>query len=151
MPLVMDFSGEIIPQIVEQAGQLAMTGAEELRLRLQPEFLGEVLIRVRRLQGVLTAEIVAQDLAVRELLASQLEALRQRFQEVNLPVEHLSVSVQAEGEHGSASLAGDGGGHDFSGAAGTGGEGGGENAPEEEDGVLSPALWEAGQRVNYLA
>ena len=151
MPLLMDFSGEIIPQIVEQAGQLAMTGAEELRLRLQPEFLGEVLIRVRRLQGVLTAEIVAQDLAVRELLASQLEALRQRFQEVNLPVEHLSVSVQAEGEHGSASLAGDAGGHDFSGAAGTGGEGGGENVPEEEDGVLSPALWEAGQRVNYLA
>ena len=150
IPVLTNFHGEIIPQIVEQAGRMAMTGAEELRLRLQPEFLGEVLIRVRRLQGVLTAEIITQDLAVRELLASQLEALRQRFQEVNLPVEHLSVSVQAEGEHGSASFAGDADGRASPGASGTGG-GVEENASEKEGGVLPPTLWNTGQRVDYLA
>lgn len=150
IPVLTDFYGEIMPQIVEQAGRLAMSGAEELRLRLQPEFLGEVLIRVRRLQGVLTAEIVAQDLAVRELLASQLDTLRQRFQEVNLPVEQLTVFVQAEGEQGSA-FAGDADAQVFPDLFKAGREGAVENVVAEEgNGVLSPAPWDAGRRVNYL-
>ena len=146
-PVLTNFSGEIIPQIVEQAGHLAMSGAQELRLRLQPEFLGEVLIRVRRLQGVLSAEIITQHLAVKEFLEGQLETLRQRFQEVNLPVEHLAVFVQAEGKNGFAS-AGDAGARASPGAFKAGGTG--ENALVEENGDFSPGLWGEGRRVDCL-
>ncbi len=124
-----------------------MSGAGELRLRLQPEFLGEVLIRVRRLQGVLSAEIITQHLAVKEFLEGQLETLRQRFQEVNLPVEHLAVFVQAEGKNGFAS-AGDAGARASPGAFKAGGTG--ENALVEENGDFSPGLWGAGRRVDCL-
>ena len=146
-PVLTNFSGEVIPQIVEQAGHLAMSGAQELRLRLQPEFLGEVLIRVRRLQGVLSAEIITQHPAVRELLEGQLETLRQRFQEVNLPVEHLAVFVQAEGENSFAS-AGDAGARASPDAFKAGGTR--ENALVEENGDFSPGLWGAGRRVDCL-
>ncbi len=154
VPVLPDLPAKIIPQIVEQAGSLSISGAQEMRLRLQPEFLGEVLIRVRQLQeGVLTAEIITQHHAVKELLASQLDTLRQRFQEVNLPLEHLAVFVQAEGEN-SFAFAGDTGGRAFSDASDAPkakGAGMGENAPGGENGDLLSGIWGTGRKVNYLA
>lgn len=142
-----DFSGEIIFQIVEQAGHLAMSGAQELRLRLQPEFLGEVLIRVRRLQGVLSAEIITPHLAVKELLEGQLETLRQRFQEANLNVEHLDVLIQDEGKSG-FTLAGDDGNQDSPGAFKA--QGARENVVAGENRDLSSGLRGEGGRVDCL-
>jgi hypothetical protein len=142
-----DFSGEIIFQIVEQAGHLAMSGAQELRLRLQPEFLGEVLIRIRRLQGVLSAEIITPHLAVKELLEGQLETLRQRFQEANLNVEHLDVLIQDEGKSG-FTLAGDDGNQDSPGAFKA--QGARENVVAGENRDLSSGLRGEGGRVDCL-
>ncbi|HAA34185.1 MAG TPA: hypothetical protein DCD97_02615, partial [Firmicutes bacterium] len=61
-------SREIMEQITSRMDYLARPGGQELRLKLQPEFLGEVLIRVRRIKGILSAEIITQHLAVKELL-----------------------------------------------------------------------------------
>ncbi len=91
---------EVMAQVMERLALLARPGIQELRLRLQPEYLGNLLIRLRNVQGVLSAEIVAQHGAVKELLESQLDNLRQRFQELNLAVEEFRVLVGGDGREG---------------------------------------------------
>lgn len=141
--------GKVIPQIVEHMEHSApfnMPGVQELRLRLQPESLGEVLVRIRRQQGVLSAEIVTRHTAVKEMLESQLETLRQRFQEANLNVEHVDVLLQDEGKSG-FTFSRQGSGQDHPGAtvAGTGAE----TAAGESRGLSSE--WRgAGGKVDCL-
>jgi flagellar hook-length control protein FliK len=82
---------------------LVRSGEQELRLKLQPEFLGEILIKMRRIKGLLSAEIVTQSLALKELLEGNLENLRQRFQELNLSLEDLNISLGGKNGGGSGS------------------------------------------------
>ncbi|NLJ55516.1 MAG: flagellar hook-length control protein FliK, partial [Firmicutes bacterium] len=119
---------------------------QELRLRLQPESLGEVLVRIRRQQGVLSAEIMTRHPAVQEMLESQLETLRQRFQEANLPVEHLDVLLQDEGKSG-FTFSGEGRGRDQP-RAFAAGTGAGNAAGEREN--LAPGRRGAGCKVDCL-
>jgi hypothetical protein len=139
-------SREIMEQITSRMDYLARPGGQELRLKLQPEFLGEVLIRVRRIKGILSAEIITQHLAVKELLEGQMETLRQRFQEVNLDVERLQVFVRDEGQHGFAFAREyrEGAPPSF-----TGSPSGDAVAEEKQDSHLE--LWEGQRRVDYLA
>ncbi|MDO9536587.1 MAG: flagellar hook-length control protein FliK [Bacillota bacterium] len=92
---------EILSQIVGRMEFLARPGEQELRLKLEPEFLGQVLIRVRFMNEKLTGEIITSHLAVKELLEGQLETLRQRFWEMDLNIEHFNVSVRDEAHDGS--------------------------------------------------
>ena len=89
---------EVLGQIVERMNLLNRPGGQEIRIRLQPEILGEVMIRMRRIQGVLSAEIMTQNTAVKEMIESQMDSLRQRFQEMDLNVEEFHVSVGEEGQ-----------------------------------------------------
>jgi flagellar hook-length control protein FliK len=93
---------EVLGQIIERVNLLARPGVQELRLQLQPEILGEVLIKMRRIKGLLSAEIMTQNIAVKELLEGNLEPLRHRFQQLNLPVEEFNVFVGGEDNSGSA-------------------------------------------------
>ena len=138
-------SREILEQITTRMDYLARPGEQELRLKLQPEFLGEVLIRVRRIKGILSAEIITQHLAVKELLEGQMETLRQRFQEVNLDVERLQVFVKDEGQHGFAFAREyrEGAPPSF-----TGSPPGDAVVEEKQD--LHLELWEGQRRVDYL-
>lgn len=138
-------SREIIEQITTRMDYLARPGEQVLRLKLQPEFLGEVLIRVRRIKGILSAEIITQHLAVKELLEGQMETLRQRFQEVNLDVERLQVFVRDEGQRGFAFAREyrEGAPLSF-----TGSPPGDAVTGEKQD--LHLELWEGQRRVDYL-
>ena len=83
----------VLGQIVEQMHLFNRPGGQELRVRLHPEMLGEVFIRMRRIQGVLSAEIQTQNVAVKDLIESQLDSLRQRFLQMDLNVDEFHVSV----------------------------------------------------------
>lgn len=144
-PAEQDYSQKIMEQIVERISYLYRAGEQELRLKLEPEFLGEVLIRVRRLKGVLSGEIITQHLAVKELLEGQLETLRQRFQQVNLEMARFQVFVRDEGQQGFA-FAREHRGDSLSPVPG--------GAPRDdvsgEMQALPLELWEGKSRVNYL-
>ncbi len=90
----------VLGQIVERMHLFNRPGEQEIRIRLHPEILGEVLIRMRRVQGVLSAEIQTQNVAVKDLIESQLDSLRQRFQQMDLNVEEFHVSVGDESRNG---------------------------------------------------
>ncbi len=95
-------SREIFTQIVDKLTFLARPGEQELRMKLQPEFLGEILIRMRRAKGILSAEIITQNIAVKELLEGQMDILRQRFQELDMNVDefHILINDEQNGDSG---------------------------------------------------
>ncbi len=91
---------EIVNQIIDKITLLTRSGEQELRMKLQPEFLGEIMIRMRRVKGVLTAEITTQNIAVKELLEGQMDTLRQRFQQMDMNVEEFRILLNNERDGG---------------------------------------------------
>ena len=145
------YSREIVEQIFAEARYLTRPGGQELRLKLQPDFLGEVIVRIRRHKGVLSGEIITQHLAVKELLESQLETLRQRFQQFDLNVERFQVFVKDEGQQGFSFAKGyredrPGSESDFAPFAGASSK----DTVAAEAQNLHPGLRGEGRRVNYL-
>ena len=51
---------------------------------------------MKRVKGVLTAEIITQNIAVKELLEGQMDILRQRFQQMDMNVEEFRVYLNSE-------------------------------------------------------
>lgn len=68
----------------------------EVRVVLNPPELGEVSIRVLSRQGKLTARIVAEAAAVREMLANSLPELHERFAQSNLHLERIDLLAAGE-------------------------------------------------------
>ncbi len=87
---------EVMAQVMERLAMLARPGAQELRMQLHPEHLGNMVVKLRNVRGVLSAEILTQHVAVKELLEGQLDTLRQRFQDMNIQVEEFRVLVGDE-------------------------------------------------------
>lgn len=100
--LLQDNFRDTMEQILRRMDYLVRQGGQELRLKLQPEFLGEVLIRMRRMRGVLSAEIITSHPAVKEMLEGQLDTLHRRFQQMDLNVESFDVLLKDGGEDGFA-------------------------------------------------
>lgn len=93
---------EIISQVVERISYLKRSGNEELKVKLHPDSLGEVHIRLRRSKGNLSAEIIAQNKNVKELLENNMDALRQRFQQMDLNIDEFTISLSDEEKGGSS-------------------------------------------------
>lgn len=87
---------EVMAQVMERLAMLARPGVQELRMQLHPAHLGNMMIKLRNVRGVLSAEILTEHVAVKELLEGQLDALRQRFQDMNMQVEEFRVLVGDE-------------------------------------------------------
>jgi flagellar hook-length control protein FliK len=137
---------EVLNQVMENLSLLARPGgAQELRMKLYPEFLGEILVRMRNVRGVLSAEIMTQDIAVKEVLESQMSVLRQRFQQLDMQVGEFHITLNNEGNKGT------GGGE----ARGQHGRGGAESPPVTEllygkGKALLGSIYDEGYTVNYL-
>jgi hypothetical protein len=69
-------------------------GGGEVRLRLHPESLGDVQVRVRWEGGVLTARLEASSPAARDALEAGLQTLRTVLQEQGVPMDTLQVGVR---------------------------------------------------------
>jgi hypothetical protein len=88
---------EVMNQVMDKLTMLSRPGVQEVRIKLHPEFLGEIFVRMRNVRGVLSAEIMTSDPAVKEMLESQLDSLRQRFQQMNMQVDEFHVMLNNEG------------------------------------------------------
>jgi hypothetical protein len=90
----------VLEQVLVKIQYFAQQGTEELQVKLHPETLGEMKVKVRSELGVLMAEITVSHAGVKELLDGQLDLLRQRFKQLNLPVDVISVLVEYGGQEG---------------------------------------------------
>jgi len=75
----------------------------EMRMSLKPPSMGDVLVRVFKHEGKLTAEIMTETAAAREMLESNLGNLKERFQQMNLNVERTEIYTAPEDLSGRSS------------------------------------------------
>jgi len=96
------------PSLAEQIGNAIQAHLEaapdqgriDFHLRLDPPELGQVRVQLTLTDQTLTARLVAQDGATRQLIQSQMDTLRQRLQETGLGLGNIDVSGGGSGQGG---------------------------------------------------
>ncbi|MFB3816385.1 MAG: flagellar hook-length control protein FliK [Candidatus Methylomirabilales bacterium] len=88
-----------LPRVVA-AVRRAWESGLEVGLTLYPESLGEVRVRLRWVEGTLSARLDAASPAAREALAGGLPTLRVALEEQGLPVSSLRVGTPMDGHAG---------------------------------------------------
>lgn len=89
------FANEMETYIVKQIQVNRGTGATETTLRLFPENLGRVDVRITALNGAITAHFITSQVAGKEAIEQQLNQLRHALMQQGLQVEKIEVSYMA--------------------------------------------------------
>lgn len=98
-----DFTGKapidlknIIDQVVQKAELLVKNNSSEMKIQLQPEFLGKMTIKIAMEDGLLTARFITDNNQVKHLLDNNLASLRQSLEAQGIKVERTEVNVQLD-------------------------------------------------------
>ncbi len=68
-------------------------GVDEIRVRLQPESLGEVTIKISREDGLISGRIIVESILVKEVLENRLPLFKERLAEVGIELKEMHVSL----------------------------------------------------------
>jgi flagellar hook-length control protein FliK len=94
-PLRTADAAELSPQIVQAIKLQWQGGVGEARIRLQPDYLGELTIAIRVERGGVTASLESDTPAVRQWLQGHELSLRQGLSDQGLQLDRLLVSEQS--------------------------------------------------------
>ena len=84
----------IMEQITESIKLSSTDGISEMEMQLHPASLGTLQVQVTSKGGVLTANFITQNEAVKAALESQMIQLKNQFEEQGVRVEAIEVTVQ---------------------------------------------------------
>lgn len=84
----------IMNQIMDYMNIQMSAETTEVNMQLQPESLGTLQIRISAKEGVMTAQFTTASEAVKSVLESQMVMLQQQFDQQNIKVEAIEVTVQ---------------------------------------------------------
>lgn len=96
MPVYEPNAQEIFDQIGEYIKNLSTKDTSEVEIALHPEELGNLHIRVSNQDGIVTAKLIAENEAVKNVLESQLVTLKASFEEQGIKVNSVEVSVETK-------------------------------------------------------
>lgn len=85
---------DVINQVVKKAELLVKQNTSQMKLELKPEVLGKMIIKIAVEEGVVTARFITENHQVKQLLESNMAALRQSLESQGIRVEKAEVSVQ---------------------------------------------------------
>ncbi|MCR3922096.1 MAG: flagellar hook-length control protein FliK [Firmicutes bacterium] len=68
-------------------------GFDEVRVRLQPESLGEVVIRISRTDGQISGRILVENVMIKEVLDNHLLVFKERLSNMGIELMELNVSL----------------------------------------------------------
>lgn len=88
---------EIIQQIIEQIKVFRGNDIQKMEVQLYPEHLGKVQIQVAMKSGVMTAQITTETELAKAAIESHLVQLKETFEQQNLKVDAVEVSVAMSG------------------------------------------------------
>lgn len=89
---------DVINQIMDAAKARVNQEITTMEIQLNPENLGKVHLTVStNREGIMTAQLVAQNAAVKEVLENQMVVLRENFANQGLKVEAVEVTVASHG------------------------------------------------------
>lgn|GEM_PF-5386795 len=83
----------IMQQVVEQSKVTIGNGKSEVEIKLKPEYLGKVHLKVVLEEGILTAKLAVESQAVGKVLESNLNQLKNYMQEQGLNFTQVNVEV----------------------------------------------------------
>jgi flagellar hook-length control protein FliK len=87
---------QVFDQIIQQAKFQIAGGKSEAVIRLQPEFLGKVEMKITVEDGKVNVRFTAENAAVRSMMADNMQDLRKNLAEIGLEVEDISVFLADE-------------------------------------------------------
>ncbi|MBC7324747.1 MAG: flagellar hook-length control protein FliK [Moorella sp. (in: Bacteria)] len=87
----------LVARVLAEGGASQAQGRTHLRFRLEPEHLGEVVVRLVYRSGEVSAHFLTSSTQAREVLESSLPQLREALAGQNLHLQNVSVSVGQEG------------------------------------------------------
>lgn len=87
---------DVISQIGREIHTKMNSGLKELRVQLKPEHLGSVTLKVSMIEDVLFVDINAENAAVKSIIESHIQDLRQSL--INKGIEVGRFNVSAEGD-----------------------------------------------------
>ncbi|EKE03588.1 MAG: hypothetical protein ACD_20C00179G0001, partial [uncultured bacterium] len=87
-------NSSVMDQVVKKASAELSTNKSQVTISLRPDNLGKVDINLISRNGVLTAQITAENNQVRDILNKGLETLRQSMTDQGVNVNRLVVNVQ---------------------------------------------------------
>ncbi|MBO5336006.1 MAG: flagellar hook-length control protein FliK [Lachnospiraceae bacterium] len=87
---------DIMRQIMDYMKIQIKPGVSDVEMQLHPENLGTLQIHVSSKGGVVTANFITQNEAVKAALESQMVQLKENFAEQGVKVEAIEVSVQTQ-------------------------------------------------------
>jgi len=87
----------IVNQIVSNVRLFTGEGMAEIRIKLTPAQLGDLSMRVATINGIVTAQFIADSQRVKELIEAGLNMLRDSLEEAGIVVQDIEVNVRGEG------------------------------------------------------
>ncbi len=86
----------IFEQMIDQIKVDYKDLSDEVRIKLKPETLGEMTIKVVIDKGIVTAKVIVENYGVKQLLESNVEQLKDSFKEQGVVFQALDVSVNKD-------------------------------------------------------
>jgi flagellar hook-length control protein FliK len=94
--LLADSKMNVVGQVIKEIGMQVNGQVSEMRMRLEPDTLGEVVLKVRMENGNMNAQIDVQQASVKAVLESSLPQLKVALAEHGIDVQRLDVSCNGE-------------------------------------------------------
>lgn len=88
---------DIMNQVIKKAEIIVQGSHQEMIMKLEPESLGKLNLKLVVENGLITAKFVAESQQVKEVLESNFNKLKDALQEKGITVQGFSVSVGQEG------------------------------------------------------
>ncbi len=89
-------ANDVISQIMEKMKVDVRGNTTEIKLTLRPENLGDVSLKVTTENGIITAQFLAENQRVKEVIESNFNLLKDALQKQGIEITNLSVSVGSE-------------------------------------------------------
>lgn len=90
-------AGQVVEQIVEQIKVQMNRDSTSLQMQLYPEHLGRIQIHVVSKEGIMTAQIIAENEAAKQAIEGGLASLKESMEQQNIKVEAIEVMVSTTG------------------------------------------------------
>lgn len=95
---------QIIRQIVDAAKVTVSQQVTSMEIQLNPENLGKINLTIMAKEGVITAQLTAENETVKKALENQMSVLKDNFNNQGLKVDSVEVTVQSHAFDGSHNL-----------------------------------------------
>ncbi len=85
---------DLANQIVQSAKLLLKNGQESIEIRLKPDILGKLFMRIDVVDRVMTAQMTVQSEQVKTMIESQLQTLQTALESSGLRLNRVAISVE---------------------------------------------------------